>query len=82
MATATDLTLRPVEQAENVSLLSRAIEKLTPMLREVAVSHWLAERDFDEIARASGQRAGTIRVRAHRACGRLREILMPDLQAA
>ena len=80
-ATAADATHRPLEHAENVALLGRAIGELTPMLREVTVSHWLAESDFDEIAEASGRRPGTIRVRAHRACLRLRAILMRNQQA-
>ncbi|MCC7538928.1 MAG: RNA polymerase sigma factor [Deltaproteobacteria bacterium] len=80
--TANDQTARPVERAESATLLGRALGALSPMLRETAVAHWLEERDFDEIARERGERAGTMRVRAHRACVRLRELLAPDLLAA
>lgn len=82
MVAANDQTARTVERAEHAWLLHGAIERLTPILRFMTVAHWLEERDFEEIALASGQRAGTVRVRAHRACLRLREILAPVLAAA
>lgn len=79
---ATDDTLRPIEQAQSVGLLRQALSFLTPALRETVERHWLQELEFEEIAAANGCRAGTLRVRAHRACSRLRQLLADDLVAA
>lgn len=71
-------TLRALERAESVSLLRRALQRLTPPLRTTVEMHWLEDRAFDEVARLSGLRQGTVRVRAHRACAQLRAIFTEE----
>lgn len=56
------------EAAElTVQRVRHAIEKLPPSQREVVELHKLRGMSMDEIAEQTGVRAGTLRVRAHRA---------------
>ena len=68
-------THHPLERAESVKLLRGALAKLSPILRTTVTMHWIDERDFEDLSRELGVQQGTARVRAHRACARLRELL-------
>jgi RNA polymerase sigma-70 factor (ECF subfamily) len=56
-----------VLRAENAALVQQAILKIPPQYRLVLVLHDMEELDSDEIARITGLRPGTVRVRLHRA---------------
>jgi RNA polymerase sigma-70 factor (ECF subfamily) len=47
--------------------------------REVVELHWFQERPFAEVAQIVGSTEGAVRVRAHRAYKKLRELLRSEL---
>jgi DNA-directed RNA polymerase specialized sigma24 family protein len=53
--------------------LTSALALLSASERRLLDEHWFDERAFSEIALREGVRCSTLRVRAHRACQRLRE---------
>lgn len=72
---AADDTVAPLERAERAAQLRAAVGQLPDGQREVVVLHWFEERSFAEVAQLVGASEGAVRVRAHRAYGRLRELL-------
>lgn len=78
-----DLDLEAAPQAEftdmelgqRAELLHGALAKLPPTQREVVELHWLQGLPYAEVASIVGSSEGAVRVRAHRAYGRLRELL-------
>ena len=64
---------------ERVKLLREAMEKLPPSQREVVELHWFEERPFSEVAQIVGSTEGAVRVRAHRAYKKLKDLLDRDL---
>lgn len=59
-------------------LVRRALEELPEGQREVVVLHWYQGLSFAEIAEAVGASRSAVKVRAHRAYNRLRELLKED----
>jgi RNA polymerase sigma-70 factor (ECF subfamily) len=70
-----------LEEAERAVQLRAAIAQLPESQRTVVELHWLSELPFAEVARIVGAKEGAVRVRAHRAYKRLKEILAPELEA-
>lgn len=54
-------------RAENAAELRRAILKIPPDYRQILVLHDMEELSAGEVARITGLRPGTVRVRLHRA---------------
>lgn len=61
--------------AERRHALRGALAKLSQPERRLLDEHWFGERAFAEIAARDGVQSSTLRVRAHRACQRLREMI-------
>ncbi len=72
----------PGETDEVVAAVREAVDQLPAAQRAVVRLHKLEEHSFDEVAATLGIQAGAARVRAHRAYGRLRDLLSPSLAAA
>jgi RNA polymerase sigma factor (sigma-70 family) len=68
-----------IERKQRVELLRAAMEKLPQSQREVVELHWFEERPFAEVAEILGSKEGAVRVRAHRAYKRLKELLGEEL---
>lgn len=56
-----------VLQSEQANLLHKAVLRIPPALRMVLVLHDMEELDTDQVATILGLKAGTVRVRLHRA---------------
>lgn len=69
----------PIEREERVQLLRAALAQLPRSQREVVELHWIEERPFAEVAEIVGSTEGAVRVRAHRAYKRLKELLEKEL---
>ncbi|MFI5087021.1 MAG: sigma-70 family RNA polymerase sigma factor [Terriglobales bacterium] len=69
-------------RAENREELQRAVLKIPPDYRMVLVLHDMEELSTDEVARITGLREGTVRVRLHRARVFLRNQLARKLKPA
>ena len=69
----------PIEQRQRAELLRAAMAKLPDSQREVVELHWFEERPFAEVAEIVGATEGAVRVRAHRAYKRLKELLGSEL---
>ncbi len=54
-------------RAENAALVQQAILRIPPQYRLILVLHDMEELDTDEVAKITGLRSGTVRVRLHRA---------------
>jgi len=63
---------------ERARLLAHALDALPGCQRKLLHGHYFQERSWTEMAGHSGAPAGTLRVRAHRSCQRLRELLGSD----
>jgi RNA polymerase sigma-70 factor (ECF subfamily) len=59
--------------AERARSLTDALSRLPDGDRRLVDEHWFEERSFTEIAARDGIHSTTLRVRAHRACAKLRE---------
>ena len=64
-----------LEVGERREVLNNALSKLSSAERDLLDEHWFGGRAFAEIAARDGVQSSTLRVRAHRACQRLREML-------
>jgi len=64
------------ERADEMRDLHRVLSALAPAQREVIELHWLQERPFAEVAQVMGISEGAARVRAHRAYGQLKALLL------
>jgi RNA polymerase sigma factor (sigma-70 family) len=67
---------------ERSDALTAALAKLSAPERSLLDEHWFADRPFTVIAARDGMAATTLRVRAHRACMRLRELISIEHSAA
>jgi RNA polymerase sigma-70 factor (ECF subfamily) len=67
---------RRLEQAQQETLLQRALLQLPPDKREVLVLSRYEEMKYDEIAGVMGCEVGTVKVRVHRALKELREVFL------
>ncbi len=82
-----DVDTRPAPKAERSGLelaqrkraLEAALAALPPSQREVIELHWFQERPYREVAEIVGSSEGAVRVRAHRAYARLKELLAGKL---
>ena len=61
--------------AERCEALNAALSQLSPSDRSLLDEHWFGDVAFSEIAARDGVQCSTLRVRAHRACQRLREMI-------
>ena len=68
-----------LELAQRKEALHVALDALPPSQREVIELHWFQERPYREIAEIVGSSEGAVRVRAHRAYARLKELLQGKL---
>lgn len=68
--------------AERREALHDALAKLSKPERSLLDEHWFGERAFAEIAARDGVLSSTVRVRAYRACQRLREMISVRHSAA
>lgn len=64
-----------LDRARRARLLREALATLPDGQREVVELHWLQDRPFAEVARIVGSTEGAVRVRAHRAYGKLKDLL-------
>lgn len=62
-----------VEQKSKVAMVSKAIELLSPDDAKIITLFYKAEQSLDEIARILNMEANTVKVKLHRARGRLKE---------
>ena len=69
----------PIERRERVEAVRAAMERLPVSQREVVELHWFEDRPFAEVAEIVGSTEGAVRVRAHRAYKRLKELLAKEL---
>lgn len=81
-APAVDHEHHALDRAERSEALSCALSQLSAADRRLVDEHWFDERAFSEIASREGVRCSTLRVRAHRACQRLRETISVRYSAA
>jgi len=65
----------PLERAQQAAQLQEALGTLPATQREVVMLHWFEEKSFAQVATLLDSSEGAVRVRAHRAYTRLREIL-------
>ncbi len=72
---APDNSEAPLEHAERVQALQRALLTLTPEQREVFVLKHVEELSYEEIAGRVGTTVAALKMRMHRAYDRLRELL-------
>lgn len=70
-----------LERKERIERVRAAVERLPQSQREVLELHWFEERPFAEVAEILGTNEGAVRVRAHRAYKRLKELLGKELGA-
>jgi RNA polymerase sigma-70 factor (ECF subfamily) len=61
--------------AERARSLTDALSRLPAGDRRLVDEHWFEERSFTEIGARDGMHSTTLRVRAHRACAKLRQWL-------
>lgn len=66
-----------LSQAERVHALLAALSRLPNKDRVLITTHWLDEHSFEEIAALDGTHSATLRVRAHRACARMKAWIDP-----
>jgi hypothetical protein len=66
-----------LEELEALAALRHALEPLPPRERDVVLMHYVDGLTSEEIAALLDERAGTVRVRLHRARARLRRRLSP-----
>ena len=77
-ATTTDASPEQVvEELDSLAAVRAALEPLPPSERDVVLMHYVDGLTPQEIGALLGERAGTVRVRLHRARGRLRRLLSP-----
>ena len=69
----------PIELEQRAKLLRDAMLQLPTSQREVVELHWFQERPYREVAEIVGSSEGAVRVRAHRAYARLKELLGEEL---
>ena len=69
----------PIEIRQREQAVRAALATLPDSQREVVELHWLQERPFAEVAEIVGTSEGAVRVRAHRAYKKLKELLEPEL---
>ena len=69
----------PIERQQRAELLYAAMAKLPESQREVVELHWFEERPFAEVAEIVGATEGAVRVRAHRAYKKLKDLLGKEL---
>jgi RNA polymerase sigma-70 factor (ECF subfamily) len=67
---------RGAESGEEMALVRQALAELPPDYREVLVLKHIEEWSYEEIAESTGDTAGTLKVRAHRARRMLRDYLI------
>lgn len=72
---APDTSEAPVERAERMQALQRALSTLTPEQREVFVLKHVEELSYQQIAGRVGTSVAALKMRMHRAYDRLREQL-------
>lgn len=65
----------PIEVEQRATALREALQELPSSQREVVELHWFQERPYKEVAEIVGSSEGAVRVRAHRAYARLKELL-------
>jgi RNA polymerase sigma-70 factor (ECF subfamily) len=65
----------PIETRQRAEALRRALDTLPESQRSVVELHWFEDKPFAEVATIVGSTEGAVRVRAHRAYKRLRELL-------
>lgn len=71
--------LGPVESQQRAAQLRTALSELPDNQREVVELHWFEEMPFAEVAAIVGASEGAVRVRAHRAYKRLKDLLKGEL---
>jgi RNA polymerase sigma-70 factor (ECF subfamily) len=71
---------RHFERRETEALVSAALARLSPVLREVVALRCMEGMKFSEIAAVTGAPAGTLKTRFHRAVAELRRRLAPGEQ--
>ncbi len=69
-----------LERRETDALVTAALARLSPTLREVVALRCMEGMKFSEIAALTGAPAGTLRTRFHRAVAELRRRLAPGEQ--
>ena len=67
-----------LEEEQQAARVRSALAELPGNQREVVELHWFEERPFAEVAQIVGASEGAVRVRAHRAYKRLKELLEED----
>jgi len=70
-----------LELDERSQLLRAALDRLPESQRTVVELHWFQERPYKEVAEIVGTSEGAVRVRAHRAYTKLKELLQEDIGA-
>ncbi|MEM1415823.1 MAG: sigma-70 family RNA polymerase sigma factor [Myxococcota bacterium] len=68
-----------MELDERSQLLHAALQQLPESQREVVELHWFQERPYKEVAEIVGSSEGAVRVRAHRAYGKLKKLLKAEV---
>ena len=68
----------PLERQERLDAVRAALARLPDSQREVVELHWFQEHPFAEVAKIVGSSEGAVRVRAHRAYKRLKELLQKE----
>jgi RNA polymerase sigma-70 factor (ECF subfamily) len=74
---AIDATLDRMIDAEDIREVLDAMERLSPLGRQVLVLHYLQHQDYAEIAGQLGKSEHQVRGLCHKALGQLRSILPP-----
>lgn len=77
---APEADFMPLEIRQRSDLLHGALEKLPASQREVVELHWFQERPYSEVAKIIGTSEGAVRVRAHRAYGTLKLLLVSEIR--
>jgi RNA polymerase sigma-70 factor (ECF subfamily) len=66
-----------MEQADLKNTVAQALDKLSPLLREIVILKHYQQLKFSEIAEMTQTPEGTLKARFHRAIAQLKELLDP-----
>jgi RNA polymerase sigma-70 factor (ECF subfamily) len=66
-----------IEHADLKNAITQALEKLSPLLREIVILKHYQQLKFKEIAEMTKTPEGTLKARFHRAMAQLKELLEP-----
>lgn len=74
------LEVSALEREQRSEAVHAALARLPASYREVVELHWFQERPYKDVAEILGTTEGAVRVRAHRAYAKLKELLAETMR--